>query len=100
MPSSVRIEYYVIPSEGASLYSTLGEPKNVMSSLAICEALGIEASQTATVKALDRIAFQITNSDDLEDVGPRASIQALSICWCNYFIASAHKTSSAPLLNT
>jgi hypothetical protein len=48
MPASARIEYNVMLSEEASLYSTFGHAKNLLRSLAICETLGIGASQTAT----------------------------------------------------
>lgn len=58
MPGSVIIEYNVTPSKGASIYSTLGETKNVVCSIAICEALGIETPQTATAKAWAKSLFK------------------------------------------
>jgi hypothetical protein len=48
MPASVRIEYNVILSEEANALQYVGPCKNLLRSLAICETLGIEASQTAT----------------------------------------------------
>jgi hypothetical protein len=48
MPGSVRIDYKVILSEEALALQYVEQTKNVSRSLAICEALGREASQTAT----------------------------------------------------